>query len=280
VVPVDGESPSVGPAHRDDHGLPLDAAAAVSGLRYTVGRDARPDIRSDCRTCRSGWFGGLGHSRGPVAEQRLSANALRSQGHRPHANGAIVLDVRTGTPVYAFNQHGVRSFLHHSRSSPSRTRRFACSARGSVSDGELVGVGARTGPVWHGSLGLVGYGDPTLTPADLKPYRPALRRHGIKSDRRTRVRRRHLLRREAGRPRLEALVPGDRIANRSRRCRSQGCRSRRQRLGRPAARALTEALEARGITITGRAGAGRAPSDAVPITFDLVAEAREASYRG
>jgi len=36
-----------------------------------------------------------------------------------------------------------------------------------------------------------------------------------------------------------------------------------------AARALTEALEARGIAVTGRAGAGRVPSDAVPITFDL-----------
>ena len=36
-----------------------------------------------------------------------------------------------------------------------------------------------------------------------------------------------------------------------------------------AAHALTEELRARGIAVTGRAGAGRAPSDALPIAFDL-----------
>jgi len=93
-------------------------------------------------------------------------NALRSQGIAPTRTAAIVLDVRTGTPVYAFNS--TASLL------PASLEKLAVSYTALRVLGprfrfrtELVGVGARTGRVWHGTLGLVGYGDPTLTPADL-----------------------------------------------------------------------------------------------------------------
>src|SRR5262245_47394557 len=92
--------------------------------------------------------------------------ALRSQGSAPMRTAAIVLDVRTGTPVYAFNS--TASLL------PASVEKLAVSYTALRVLGprfrfrtELVGVGGRTGRVWHGSLGLVGYGDPTLTPADL-----------------------------------------------------------------------------------------------------------------
>jgi serine-type D-Ala-D-Ala carboxypeptidase/endopeptidase (penicillin-binding protein 4) len=194
--------------------------------------------------------------------------ALRSQGIAPTRTAAIVLDVRTGAPLYAFNS--AASLL------PASVEKLAVSYTALRVLGprfrfrtELVGVGARSGRVWHGSLGLVGYGDPTLTPADLNRIARRFADTGIK--------------RVAGR------VFGD----------DTYFDSRRDALGwkpsyvgiesRPlsalsvaglpyagvngsaaaAARALTEALRARGIAVTGRAGAGRAPSDAVPITFDL-----------
>jgi D-alanyl-D-alanine carboxypeptidase/D-alanyl-D-alanine-endopeptidase (penicillin-binding protein 4) len=194
--------------------------------------------------------------------------ALHSRGIAPTRTAAIVLDVRTGAPLYAFNS--TASLL------PASVEKLAVSYTALRVLGprfrfrtELVGVGARSGRVWHGSLGLVGYGDPTLTPADVNRIARRFADTGIK--------------RVAGR------VFGD----------DTYFDSRRDALGwkptyvgiesRPlsalsvaglpyvgmngsaaaAARALTEALEARGIAVTGRAGAGRAPSDAVPITFDL-----------
>jgi serine-type D-Ala-D-Ala carboxypeptidase/endopeptidase (penicillin-binding protein 4) len=195
-------------------------------------------------------------------------NALRSHGIAPARTAAIVLDVRTGTPVYAFNS--TASLL------PASVEKLAVSYTALRTLGprfrfrtELVGVGARTGRVWHGSLGLVGYGDPTLTPADLNRLARRFADTGI-----TRVAGRVFgddtyfdARRDAlgwkpaylgieSRPLSALSVAGLPFAG------LNGSAA-------AAARALTEALEARGITVTGRAGAGRAPSDAVPITFDL-----------
>ena len=123
--------------------------------------------------------------------------------------------------------------------------------------------------MWHGSLGLVGYGDPTLTRADLDRLARRFADTGIR--------------------RVQGRVFGD----------DTYFDSRRDALGwkpsyvgiesRPlsalsvadvpfagmhgsaaaAARALTESLRARGIAVTGRAGGGRAPADALPIAFDL-----------
>ena len=208
---------------------------------------------------------------GTAATPTLSTalgKALRSQGIAPTRTAAIVLDVRTGAPLYAFNSTAslVPASVEKLAVSYAALRVLGPQFRFRT---ELVGVGARSGRVWHGSLGLVGYGDPTLTPRDLNRIARRFADTGIK--------------RVAGR------VFGD----------DTYFDSRRDALGwkpsyvgiesRPlsalsvaglpyagmngsaaaAARALTEALEARGIAVTGRAGAGRAPSDAVPITFDL-----------
>jgi len=210
---------------------------------------------------------GSGTAAAPSLNTALG-KALRSQGVAPARTAAIVLDVRTGAPLYAFNS--TASLL------PASVEKLAVSYTALRVLGpqfrfrtELVGVGARSGRVWHGSLGLVGYGDPTLTPADLKRIARRFADTGIK--------------RVAGR------VFGDDTYFDSRRVALGwkpsyvGIESRPLSAlsvaGLPyagvngsaaaAARALTEALEARGIAVTGRAGAGRAPSDAVPITFDL-----------
>jgi serine-type D-Ala-D-Ala carboxypeptidase/endopeptidase (penicillin-binding protein 4) len=194
--------------------------------------------------------------------------ALRSPGIAPTRTAAIVLDVRSGTPLFAYNS--TASLL------PASVEKLAVSYAALRVLGprfrfrtELVGVGSRSGRVWHGSLGLVGYGDPTLTRADLERIARRFAATGIK--------------RVAGR------VFGDDTYFDSRRDAPGWKPSYVGIESRPlsalsvaglqfagvdssaaaAARALTEALEARGIAVTGRAGSGRAPSDAVPITFDL-----------
>ena len=133
----------------------------------------------------------------------------------------------------------------------------------------MVGAGSRAGDTWSGNLWLVGYGDPTLTRADLDRLARKFAATGI--------------RRVAGR------VLGDDTHFDSRRD-AQGWKAHYVGVeSRPlsalsvagvrltgvngsaiaAARAYADALERRGIAVTGRAGARRAPDDALPITFDL-----------
>jgi len=194
--------------------------------------------------------------------------ALRAQGIAPNRTAAIAVDAHSGATLYTYNS--TASLL------PASAEKLAVSYTALRVLGprfrfrtELVGVGSRTGRVWHGALGLVGYGDPTLTPKDLDRLARRFAATGI--------------RRVAGR------VFGDDTYFDSRRSALGwkpsyiGIESRPLSAlsvaGLPfagvngsaaaAARALTEALEKRGIVVTGRAGAGRAPADALPIAFDL-----------
>jgi D-alanyl-D-alanine carboxypeptidase/D-alanyl-D-alanine-endopeptidase (penicillin-binding protein 4) len=208
-----------------------------------------------------------GTAAAPSMDRALS-KALRAPGIAPGRTGAIVVDAATGTTLYAHNS--TASLL------PASVEKLVVSYTALHVLGpqfrfrtELVGVGLRSGRVWKGSLGLVGYGDPTLTRADLDRLARRFADTGIR--------------------RVQGRVFGD----------DTYFDSRRDALGwkpsyvgiesRPlsalsvadtpfagsngsaaaAARALTESLRARGIAVTGRAGEGRAPADALPIAFDL-----------
>ena len=208
-----------------------------------------------------------GTAAAPSMDLALS-KALRAPGIAPGRTGAIVVDAATGTTLYA---HNSTASLH-----PASVEKLAVSYTALHVLGpqfrfrtELVGIGSRSGRVWNGSLGLVGYGDPTLTRADLDRLARRFADTGIR--------------------RVQGRVFGD----------DTYFDSRRDALGwkpsyvgiesRPlsalsvadvpfagsngsaaaAARALTESLRARGIAVTGRAGEGRAPADALPIAFDL-----------
>ena len=94
------------------------------------------------------------------------ARALRASGVAQDRTAAIAVDLRTGETVYGKNIG--RSLL------PASAEKLAVSFTALRVLGphfrfrtEVVGVGSRSGRVWHGNLGLVGYGDPTLTRADL-----------------------------------------------------------------------------------------------------------------
>ena len=194
--------------------------------------------------------------------------ALRSPGIDPRYTAAIAVDLRTGETVFAANAR--RSLL------PASVEKLPVSFAALRVLGprfrfrtEVVAKGSRTGDTWSGNLWLVGYGDPTLTRADLDRLARKFAATGI--------------RRVAGR------VLGDDAHFDSRRD-ARGWKSHYLGIeSRPlsalsvarlpltgvngsaiaAARAYRDALERRGITVTGSAGTGNAPADALSIAFDL-----------
>jgi serine-type D-Ala-D-Ala carboxypeptidase/endopeptidase (penicillin-binding protein 4) len=194
--------------------------------------------------------------------------ALQAPGIAPRYTAAIALDLRTGKTVFASNAR--RSLL------PASAEKLPVAFAALRVLGprfrfrtEVVGAGSRTGDTWSGNLWLVGYGDPTLTRADVDRLARRFAATGV--------------RRIAGR------VLGDDTHFDARRdalgwkSHYLGIESRPLSAlsvaGLPltgvngsaiaAARAFVQALERRGIFVTGRAGTGRAPDDARSITFDL-----------
>ena len=196
------------------------------------------------------------------------ARALSAPGIDPRRTAAIALDLRSGETVYSKNER--LPLL------PASTEKLAVSVTALRVLGpryrfrtEVMGVGSRSGPVWNGNLWLVGFGDPTLTRADLDRLARKFAQTGI-----TQVAGRVLgddthfdTRRDAlgwkasylgieSRPLSALSVAGVTFngANGS---------------AAAAAHAFTEALEQRDIIVRGKPGAGRAPQDALTIAFDL-----------
>jgi D-alanyl-D-alanine carboxypeptidase/D-alanyl-D-alanine-endopeptidase (penicillin-binding protein 4) len=200
-------------------------------------------------------------------ESSLAA-ALVAPGISPRSTGAVAIDLRTGRTIFA--QNARRSLL------PASAEKLPVSFAALRALGpkyrfrtEVVGLGKRTGRVWHGNLWLVGYGDPTLDRSDLDRLARTFAATGIK--------------------RVVGRVLGDDTHFDSRR---DGLGWKSSYLGiesRPisalsvagvpligangsaiaAARAYVAALARRGIAVTGPSGARRAPGNALAIAFDL-----------
>jgi D-alanyl-D-alanine carboxypeptidase/D-alanyl-D-alanine-endopeptidase (penicillin-binding protein 4) len=196
------------------------------------------------------------------------ARALKTPGIDPRRTGAVVLDLQTGETVYSSNARV--SLL------PASAEKLAVSFTALQVLGpsyrfrtEVLAAGSRSGRIWNGDLWLVGFGDPTLTRADLDRLARRFAATGI--------------RRIAGR------VLGDDTHFDARR---DGLGWKPSYLGiesRPlsalavrdipvdgangsaaaAAHAFTEALERRGVAVDGTPGTGRAPEDALIVAFDL-----------
>lgn len=101
----------------------------------------------------------------PTLPSRL-AKALAVPNVDPSRTAALAVDLRSGTVVYSRNP------LLSLQPASNEKLPVAYAALTLLGSGyrfhtEVVGTGSLVGHVWHGDLFLRGFGDPTLTPADL-----------------------------------------------------------------------------------------------------------------
>ena len=207
-----------------------------------------------------------GETAAPALDTAL-ARALAAPGIAPGRTAAVAVDVRTGATVYSSNPD--RALLPASVEKLPVTlaalRLLTPSYRFRT---EVVGNGQPAGRRWEGNLDLVGHGDPTLAPSDLEALARDIATSGI----------RHVTGRVVGdesyfdarrdapgwkssyvgiesRPLSALSVEGVVFAG------VNGS-------AKAAARAFTEALERRGVTVQGMPTTGRAPADALPLAVD------------
>ena len=113
-----------------------------------------------------------------VSRAKLS-RALASPQLDPRRTGALVLDLESGRVLFQRNA----SLSLAPASAEKLPIAFAAlrvlGPRYRLRT-EVQGFGERVGPVWRGSLFLVGYGDPTLRRADLEALAVKVRRSGIR----------------------------------------------------------------------------------------------------
>jgi serine-type D-Ala-D-Ala carboxypeptidase/endopeptidase (penicillin-binding protein 4) len=206
-----------------------------------------------------------------TASPQLAAGlerALAAPGVAASRTGALAIDLRTGEVVFEAN---VARAL-----APASAEKLAVSfaALRVLGPGfrfrtEVMGTGELVGKTWRGDLFLVGYGDPTLEPSDLRALAREISAWGI---RRVTGRivgdERHFDTQRDARgwkpwflgiesPPLSALVVDDvdiRGANGS---------------AVAAAKAFRAELQRHGVAAPGRAVTGRAPAEAVPLALDL-----------
>jgi D-alanyl-D-alanine carboxypeptidase/D-alanyl-D-alanine-endopeptidase (penicillin-binding protein 4) len=106
------------------------------------------------------------------------ANALRVPHVSLAATGAVVLDLDTGATIYQRN--ATLSLLPASNEKLAVTY-AALTALGPAFtiETDVLGEGEQTGGTWQGDLVLKGYGDPTLSTADLAGLARQVRASGI-----------------------------------------------------------------------------------------------------
>jgi D-alanyl-D-alanine carboxypeptidase/D-alanyl-D-alanine-endopeptidase (penicillin-binding protein 4) len=199
---------------------------------------------------------------------RALERALTTPGVATSQTSALAVDLTSGRVVYEANSNRALA--------PASAEKLAVSfaALRLLGPGyrfrtEAAGEGKLDGSVWRGDLFLVGYGDPTLAPADLDALARDVKAWGI--------------RRVAGR------IVGDEThfdANRA----ARGWKPWFLGIESPplsalsvdevdirgatesaaaAARTFAAALTRRGVAVTGRAVAGRSPAELFPLAQDL-----------
>jgi D-alanyl-D-alanine carboxypeptidase/D-alanyl-D-alanine-endopeptidase (penicillin-binding protein 4) len=203
----------------------------------------------------------------PVGATPRLTKALRSPYLSLGRTAALAVSLQTGQVLYSHNE-SLPVLPASNEKVPVSWAALVRLGPGFRFHTDVVGTGALRGSTWDGDLVLKGYGDPTLGPADLD--RLAARIHAVG------------IRRVSGRvlgdesffdqrrgapgwkrgfvgletPPLSALVVD----------RARGWPA----LSPPllAARALTDALARRGVSVVGRPGLGRAPAGVAPIVRD------------
>jgi D-alanyl-D-alanine carboxypeptidase/D-alanyl-D-alanine-endopeptidase (penicillin-binding protein 4) len=112
----------------------------------------------------------------PLAQQL--AAALRSGHVNPALTAAVVYDLRTGRVVFALHPE---LSLHPASNEKLGTTYGALTALGPAFriETDALGNGTQNGTTWHGDIVLKGYGDPTLSAADIWSLAHQVARDGI-----------------------------------------------------------------------------------------------------
>jgi D-alanyl-D-alanine carboxypeptidase/D-alanyl-D-alanine-endopeptidase (penicillin-binding protein 4) len=112
----------------------------------------------------------------PLARQL--AAALRSTHVSRAQTGAVVYDLRTGRVVYGLH---AELLLHPASNEKIATTYAALAALGPSFriETDALGDGTQHGKTWQGDIVLKGYGDPTLSAADLWSLAHQVKRNGI-----------------------------------------------------------------------------------------------------
>jgi D-alanyl-D-alanine carboxypeptidase/D-alanyl-D-alanine-endopeptidase (penicillin-binding protein 4) len=114
-----------------------------------------------------------------LALQRSLARALRVPHVSPARSAGVALDLATGSVVFA--QNGARTLAPASNEKLPLT--YAALVRLGATyriDTEVLGEGQLDGTVWNGTFFLKGYGDPTLSRADLRSLAAQVKAAGIR----------------------------------------------------------------------------------------------------
>jgi D-alanyl-D-alanine carboxypeptidase/D-alanyl-D-alanine-endopeptidase (penicillin-binding protein 4) len=110
--------------------------------------------------------------------QTALAHALRVPHVSLAATGAVVLDLDTGATIYARN--ATLSLLPASNEKLAVTyAALTALGPGFAIETDVLGEGQQAGATWDGDLVLKGYGDPTLSDADLTALARQVRASGI-----------------------------------------------------------------------------------------------------
>ena len=203
----------------------------------------------------------------PAALDAKLTNALAGPSLSLARTSAAAIDLTTGTVLFSHNASLPVAPASNEKVPVSWTA-LTQLGPGYRFHTEVYGVGERAGPSWDGDLVLKGFGDPTLSTADLDRLAGVIRGRGIRTvtgrirgDESIYDTKRGAPGWKPGwigleSPPLSALVVD----------RAKGWPA----LSPPllAARAFRDALARRGVTVTGRPGLGIAPATAVPLATD------------
>ena len=113
------------------------------------------------------------------AFQAQLARALHARHVSPARTGAIVLDLESGTDLFA---HNPRLALRPASNEKLATTYAALTALGPSFriETDVLGEGTQDGATWQGNLVLKGYGDPALSFAQLGALARQVAADGIK----------------------------------------------------------------------------------------------------
>ena len=146
----------------------------------SVARDLVPlPVRLAAAALLAALASGVAAAPADAALGKRLTRALTSPGVSWSRTGAIAIDLASGRPLYARN---ARLSL---RPASNEKLAVAVAALDELGGGariptEVRGEGARDGSVWRGRLVLKGYGDPTLSRADLAKLAARIRGAGIR----------------------------------------------------------------------------------------------------